>query len=183
VAWQETAIQVGRRAERRRDRLLLARTALVMDASGEISWDTEICRICEQALAGDELPDDLRARVSSRYAQALVYGGEYEGAGEVSRDALAAAEASGDPQALVDALRARQLACCAPEGLAERVLLAQRMLEAAGTAGSAWVEMWGRLWRIDTLFETGQLRSIQHELADLGTCLERVRGPWGDGTS
>ncbi len=56
-----------------------------MDASGEISWDTEICRICEQALAGDELPDDLRARVSSRYAQALVYGGEYERAGEVSR--------------------------------------------------------------------------------------------------
>ena len=59
VAWQETAIQVGRQTERRRDRLLLARTALVMDASGEISWATEICRICQQALAGDELPDDL----------------------------------------------------------------------------------------------------------------------------
>ena len=35
------------------------------------------------------------------------------------------------------------------------------MLAAADTAGSAWLEMWGRLWRIDTLFETGQLRSVR----------------------
>jgi AAA ATPase domain len=179
ASWQQTATGVGRRAERRRDRLQLARTALVMDATGEIDWDAEICRVCEQALAGDDLPADLRARVSSRYAQALVYGGQYERAGEVSGDALAAAESSGDPLALVDALRARQLARSAPEGVGERVLLAQRMLAAAGTTGSAWVEMWARLWRIDTLLETGQLRSIQHELSDLGVCLERVRGPIG----
>jgi hypothetical protein len=177
--WQETTIGVGRRAERRRDLPLLARTALVMDATGEIEWDAEICRTCEQVLAGDDLPDDLRARVSSRYAQALVYGGRYERAGEVSGDALAAAGSSGDPLALVDALRARQLACSAPEGAGERVVLAQRMLAAAGTTGSAWVEMWARLWRIDTLFETGQLRGIQHDLSDLGACLERVGGPIG----
>ena len=177
--WQETASQVARRAEFRRDRLLLARTALVMEASGEPDWDAEICRTCEQALAADDLPGELRARVSSRYAQALVYGGRYGRAGEVSRDALAVAEASGDPLALVDALRARQLACCAPEGVAERAALAQRMLDAAGSTGSAWEEMWGRLWRIDTLFEAGQLRSVQHELADLEVCLERVRAPSG----
>src|SRR5207344_3190902 len=104
-----------RRAERRRDRPGLARTALAMEASGVPEWDGEICRVCEQALAGDNLPDDLRARVSARYAQALVYRGEYDRAGPVSRDALAAAEAAGDPVALVDALRARQLACSAPE--------------------------------------------------------------------
>ena len=176
---QETATRVGRRAERRRDRLVLARTALVMEATGVPEWDGEICRICEQALAGDELPDDLRARVSARYAQALVYRGEYDRAGPVSQAALAAAESAGDPVALVDALRARQLACCAPEGLAERIVLAGRMLEAAGALGSAWVEMWGRLWRIDTLFETGQLRLIQRELTDLGSCLDRLSGPVG----
>jgi DNA-binding CsgD family transcriptional regulator len=177
--WHETAARVGRRAERRRDRILLGRTALVMEATGEVDWDAEICRICEQALAGDDLPGDLRARVSSRYAQALVYGGQYERAGEVSRDALAAAEAAGEPLALVDALRARQLACCAPEGVTERAVLARRMLAAADATGSAWVEMWGRLWRIDTLFETGRLRMVQRELADLDICLERVRDPQG----
>ena len=180
---QETAVRAGRRAERRRDRLGLARTALVMEATGVPEWDGEICRVCEQALsisgAGDDLPDDLRARVSARYAQALVYRGEYDRAGPVSRDALATAESAADPVALVDALRARQLACCAPEGLAERIVLADRMLEAADTSGSAWVEMWGRLWRIDTLFETGQLRLIQRELTDLGSCLDRLSGPIG----
>jgi tetratricopeptide (TPR) repeat protein len=176
---QETAAGVGRRAMRRQDRLWLARTALAMEATGVPEWDGEICRICDQALAGDDLPDDLRARVSSRYAQALVYRGEYDRAGEMSREALSRADASNEPIALVDALRARQLACCAPEGLAERVVLAGRMLEAADALGSAWVEMWGRLWRIDTLFETGQLRSAQRELADLGPCLERLSGPMG----
>ncbi len=176
---QETAVGVGRRALRRRDRLCLARTALAMEATGVPEWDGEICRICDQALAGDSLADDLRARVSSQYAQALVYRGEYERAGEMSREALARADASNDPIALVDALRARQLACCAPEGLTERVVLAERMLEVADALGSAWVEMWGRLWRIDTLLETGQLRGAQRELADLGPCLDRLSGPIG----
>ena len=66
---------------------MLARTALVMEASGVPEWDGEICRVCEQALAGDDLPCELRARV-----------------------------------------------------------LASRLLEAADAAGSAWLEMWGRLW-------------------------------------
>jgi DNA-binding CsgD family transcriptional regulator len=176
---QQAATRVGRRAERRRDRLGLARTALVMEATGVPEWDGEICRICEQALAGDDLPDDLRARVLAAYAQALVYRGEYDRAGKVSRDALAAAEAAADPVALVDALRARQLACSASDGLAERTVLADRMLEAADALGSAWVEMWGRLWRIDTLFETGQLRLIQRELTDLGSCLDRLSSPVG----
>ncbi len=51
------------------------------------------------------------------------------------------------------------------------------MLEAADAAGSAWLEMRGRLWRIDTLFETGQLRSVRGELADLESCVERLPGP------
>jgi DNA-binding CsgD family transcriptional regulator len=111
--------------------------------------------------------------------QALVYRGENDRAEQVSRNALAFADASGDLIALVDALRARQLACSSPDGLAERVVLAGRMLDAAGRLGSAWVEMWARLWRIDTLFETGQLREVQRELADLGSCLDRLSGTVG----
>jgi hypothetical protein len=62
---QETAAGVGRRAERRRDRGWLARTALVMEATGVPEWDGEICRICEQALAREDLPDDLRGAGAS----------------------------------------------------------------------------------------------------------------------
>ena len=140
-AARRTAADVGRRAAQRRDRLWLARTALAMEATGVPEWDAEISRLCEQALAGDELQAALRARVSARYAQALVYGGEYDRAGQVSGEALAVAESADDPVALVDALRARQLACCAPDGTAERAVLAARMLEVAGALGSAWTEM------------------------------------------
>ena len=58
-------------------------------------------------------------------------------------------------------------------------MLAGRMLEAAEVLGSAWAEMWPRMWRIDTLFETGQLRLIQRELTDLSSCLDRLSGPVG----
>jgi DNA-binding CsgD family transcriptional regulator len=175
--WHDAVIEVGRRAERRGDRLLLARTALAMEATGDAEWDSEICRLCEQALTGPELAGQLRARVLARHAQALVYRGEYERAGQVSQAALDAAELTSDLAALVDALHARQLACCAPEGVTERAALAPRMLDAASEVHSAWVEMWGRLWRIDTLFETGQLTAIARELADLAICVDRVHGP------
>ena len=69
-----------------------------------------------------------------------MYRGEYDRAGQVSRDALAEAGSAGDPVALVDALRARQLACCAPDGVAEWTVLASRML---GTADAGCVHMPG----------------------------------------
>ena len=76
-------------------------------------------------------------------------------------------------------MRARQLACCGPDGTVERAGLAAQMLDIAAQPGSAPVEMWARLWRIDTLFESGRLAGVQRELADLGHCLERVQGPLG----
>ena len=176
--WHDSVIGVARRAERRGDRLLLARAALEMDATGGTEWDSEICRICEQALAGSGLADEVRARVLARYAQALVYRGEYGRGAEVSREALDAAERAGDPAAVVDALRARQLACSGPEGSGERAALAARMLDVAGQVRDAWVEMWGRLWRIDTLFEAGLLAQIPPRMgpggSDAGNSLASV---------
>ena len=175
--WRAVAAEVGRRAERARDWTSLAQAALVLEATGEPEWDIELCRMCEVALDSHELSLNLAARVSCRYAQALVYRGHNEQAREVSREALAVAESSGDMTALVDALHARQLACSTPDGVAERVELAARMLEVATAAGSAVNEMWGRLWRIDTLFETGQLALIRDDLVGLDLCAKRLGGP------
>jgi len=148
-----------------------------MDPLGDTGWDSEIGRICERALAGPELDGPLRARVLARHAQVLVYRGEYGRADEVSRTALDGAELTGDPDALVDALRARQLARSGPDGSGERAAIAARVLNAAHETGSAWVEMRGRLWRIDTLFEAGQLPVIARELADLAICVGRMQAP------
>jgi DNA-binding CsgD family transcriptional regulator len=175
--WQDTLTGLAQRAERRGDHVLLARAGLEMDPLGDSGWDGEIGRICERALAGPGLDRPLRARVLARHAQVLVYRGEYGPADEASREALDATELSGDPDALVDALRARQLARSGPEGSAQRAVIAARMLDAARETGSAWVEMWGRLWRIDTLFEAGQLPVIARELPDLAGCAGRVQVP------
>jgi DNA-binding CsgD family transcriptional regulator len=175
--WRVVAAEIGRRAERDRDWTSLGRAALVLEATGEPEWDIELGRMCEVALGSNELPLDLAARVSCRYAQALVYRGRNDQAREVSYDALVAAESSQDPNALTEALHARQLACSAPNGVAERSVLAARMLETATAAGSAVNEMWGRLWRIDTLFETGQLALVRDDLVGLDLCAERLGGP------
>ena len=175
--WQDTLTGLARYAERSGDHVLLARAGLEMDPLGDTGWDSEIGRICEQALAGPELDGPLRARVLARSAQVLVYQGEYGRADEISQEALDAAELTGDPDALMDALRARQLARSGPDGTGERAVIAARMLAAGRETGSAWVEMWGRLWRIDTLFEAGQLPVISRELADLASCAGRVQAP------
>ncbi|HEY5319525.1 MAG TPA: AAA family ATPase [Galbitalea sp.] len=175
--WWGVAAEVGRRAERDRDWTSLGRAALVLEATGEPAWDIELCRMCEVALNSNELTLDLAARVSCRYAQALVYRGRNDQARAVSYEALVVAESSQDPTALTEALHARQLACSASDGVAERSVLAARMLETARAAGSAVNEMWGRLWRIDTLFETGQLALVRDELVSLDLCAKRLGGP------
>jgi DNA-binding CsgD family transcriptional regulator/tetratricopeptide (TPR) repeat protein len=175
--WWAVAVEVGQRAERGRDWTSLARAALVLDATGEPEWDIELCRMSEVALDSHGLPLDLAARVSCRYAQALAYRGLSDQAREVSNDALLAAQSSHDTTALIEALHARQLACSASDGVAERTVLAARMLETATAAGSTVNEMWGRLWRIDTLFETGRLALLRDELVGLDLCAQRLGGP------
>jgi hypothetical protein len=176
-AWRDAVMAVGSRAESRGDRELLARSALAMEATGGARWDGEICRLCELALIGTQVTDGLRIRVQARYAQALAYRGEEGRASEVSQHALAAAEPIADPAVLIGALQARQLARSGPDGRSERAGLAARMLAVADQTGSAWTELWGRLWRIDTLLEAGQLAATARELHDLAICAERAHGP------
>jgi hypothetical protein len=66
-----------------------------------------------------------------------------------SAAALAAAEASRDAGAVVEALNARQLATSGPDDVEELRRLAERMIRLGRGAGRPGVEMWGRLWLID----------------------------------
>lgn len=175
--WQQVASTVGRRAERDGDREALARTVLVLEGTGETAWDAELCRFSEAALLGDALPDDLTVRVLSRYARALTYRNDLDRAEVLSADARRRADLSGDPVALSEALHARQLARCGPDGTAERAEIADRMVALGRQIGSGATELWGRLWRIDTCFEAGRLGDVRGELVDVELCLDRVPGP------
>ncbi len=125
----------------------------------------------------DVLPESLRARLLARATEAAVYLGNLDGVDESSRAALEFADRSDDPGVLAAALRARQLACSGPEHRDEHRVLAARMIEAGVRGRDPAVEMWGRLWRIDALWEQGDLSEVTGELACLGWCSERTGGP------
>jgi len=165
-------------ARRTRRPDLLAQAALVLDPVGRLGWDLDIAMWSKEALAG--LDDDdlaLRARLLARLTEASIYLDEDEAADETSALALRLADKSEDVTAVVAALRARQLALSGPENVAERTMLADRMIGAGVLLRQPSVEMWGRLWRIDAHWERGELRDITSALPRLEWCVEHVGGP------
>ncbi|MFD3705999.1 ATP-binding protein [Nocardia sp. NPDC058658] len=188
VAAQAVARAVDSAQHRRVAAVLLAEAALVLEPIGDRSWDRDIADACAEALAVDTrpesasppvevLPESLRARLLARATEAAVYLGRLDGVDESSRAALESAVRCDDPAVLAAALRARQLACSGPEHRDEHRVLADRMIEAGERARDPSVEMWGRLWRIDALWEQGELGEITGELSCLGWCSERTGGP------
>ncbi|MFF0494244.1 ATP-binding protein [Nocardia sp. NPDC004068] len=156
---------------------VLAESMLVLEPIGDLVWDRDIHDGCAEALRAPELSDALRSRLLARSTEAAVYLGRLTGVEESSRRALALVEDAGDTETLVAALRARQLACTAPEFRQTRVELARRMTETGTAARSPATEMWGRLWTVDSLFEHGRLDAVGAELARLRWCVERTGGP------
>src|SRR5215211_2766801 len=76
------------------------------------------------------------------------------------------------------ALIARQLVRSGPDDVGELGELADQMLAVSASTGRADLEMWGRLWRIDTHWYAGRLSAIASETAGLQRCAERADGPY-----
>lgn len=159
------------------DAPLMARVALTLDAVGARAYDRDIHEWCLEALeliGGEDLA--TRSRLMARLAEAQMYEGFWDEAIATSAEGLALARRAGD-ETLVAALRARQLAVCGPEHAAERAGLAAEMLALGRRLGRPDVEMWGRLWTIDTLWEVADLPAIEAEIAHTAWCANKLRTP------
>jgi DNA-binding CsgD family transcriptional regulator/tetratricopeptide (TPR) repeat protein len=168
---------------------LVAAAALTLDATGQHSWDRTLQTWCRRALdrLGDAPRDaPLRARLLARLAEVLFYSGDVPGAQDTASRALALAESGdgtgperseSDADALVAALRARQLTYSGPGHSAERAELAARMTALGERLRRPAVEMWGRLWTVDVLWERGDLAGIATEVTRLRWCVEQQRSP------
>jgi len=168
-------VDLARRAGRPH---LLADAALTLEPIGALVWDLDLVPWCKEALAGvDEGDVRTRARLLARLSEASIYAGDDEAALETSAQALALADQVGDVTAVVAALRARQLALSGPEHGVERMVLADRMIDAGLVLRRPSIEMWGRLWRIDVHWERGELPAIASETARLEWCVRHVGGP------
>ena len=140
---------------------LIGDVALTVEPIGELAWDLNVRRWCDDALsAAPESETAYRARLLARATEASIYLGEHAAAHQAGRTALALADRSADGTAVIAALGARQLACSGPENLAERDTIATRMVEMGLGLRRATIELRGRLWVIDTLWERGDLAGI-----------------------
>ncbi len=144
---------------------ILTAAALVITGMGDPVTTMAVEALCARALAAVPAADTaLRARLRARQAIFAAESGAGNRARQLSAEALALAEDSGDPDALLDGVHARHLSLCAPQFLAERRELAVRACQLAQRARQPLAELWGHVWLVDAAFQAGDLTSVDDEL-------------------
>ncbi|MQA79688.1 MAG: AAA family ATPase [Streptosporangiales bacterium] len=160
------------------DPVALAEAVLSFGDFADPAGRDERQALCEEALAALSDRDPLlRARLLAQLASHLdpvESRGRVEGATD---EALALAEQVGDAHALASALHARQVARSGPEGLAERLRLADRMSELGTTTGDDERVLWGHLWRFDALLQLGKIDAAEVEVLRMARLVERLELP------
>ncbi|GAB2616965.1 helix-turn-helix transcriptional regulator [Paractinoplanes abujensis] len=135
-----------------------------------------LLRLCERALAQD-LGHADRAKVLSQYAFLLAEDRDPERAERMSREAMALAEASQRPDALVAAVHARHETIDPVARIDETRTLARRSCDLAGPSGQPDAELWGRTWLLDSYLATGELAEFDAETNRLSALVDRLGWP------
>ncbi|HEV8172674.1 MAG TPA: AAA family ATPase [Actinoplanes sp.] len=134
--------------------------------------------LCERALALLAGADSAaHARVLAQYAFLLAENGDIPRADPISRDAMAMAERSARPEALVAAIHARHEVLEPADHVDEVLALADRSIALARDSGRPDAELWGRGWRLDTLLMLGDMARFDAELQRLTVLAERLAWP------
>uniref|UniRef100_UPI0039BF9B86 ATP-binding protein n=1 Tax=Lentzea alba TaxID=2714351 RepID=UPI0039BF9B86 len=153
----------------------IAEAALVLEAAPGAGVNAVATPLCDNALRQPVSPA-TRARLLAQRSHLAFYRGEQHRLDQLSREALELARHSGDDRALAEALHARQEACPGPKGRAERLGLASEMIDLTQRTRSPRGAMWGSLWRVHVLTESGELAAAQEELPALKLACDRVGG-------
>src|SRR6266542_1980452 len=109
----------------------------------------------------------LRVRLLARLSTELTFSTELTACDEaqrtepLSRQAAEMARRVGDVAALGSALHARWLALMAPDEQGERSALADEVLQLAQTTGDRELELLGRVIRVGSALEGGDIRTVE----------------------
>lgn len=156
---------------------LIAEAGLVIHGVGHPGLVQRVGDICARALAVTD-PED-RATHARLLAQLAVSEAEsgVAGSADTAAQALAKAEASGDTNAVLEALAARHLTITVPETVTERLDLGRRAIELGAADGRPHAVLWGHLWRVDGAMQLGNLTEIDRELSAISRIADETRSP------
>jgi DNA-binding CsgD family transcriptional regulator len=147
---------------------LLAAAGLVIHGIGAPEVNRVVRRLCQRALGHPGVTDPvIRARLLAQLAVAEAEDGGGPHAADLAAESLAAAESTGDQDAVLEAIAARHLAITIPSSVAERLELGRRAVELGDAARQPIAAMWGHLWRVDAAFQLGNLAEVDRELAEI----------------
>lgn len=150
--------------------------------------DQQLLALLQEALDGLS-PDDstVRARLLARLSLELSFSEDpslRDALRErLSRQALDMARRLGDVGALAIALRARWLAVWGPDGLEERAALSDEMLRLARETGDREMELAGRVRRITSSMESGDIRVLDTDIAAHARQAAELRMPYHEWTA
>jgi DNA-binding CsgD family transcriptional regulator len=163
-------------AEHRGDAELAAEAALVIRGlAGPLA--PRLIVLCERALGLLGGRDGAaHARVLAQYAF-LLQDADQDRAESISRTAMAMAERSGQPEALVAAVHARHEVLDPYERPAEVLELAARSRALARDSGHPDAELWGRTWQLDTRLMCGEMAAFHAEFPRLVELADRLGWP------
>ena len=130
----ESCEQAATQGERAGRPDVIARAAIIVQGVGHPAINLRLERLCRRALELNDAggPQHLQARVEAQLACTLYESDGFDEAGRWSSAALSHAAASGDPDAELDAIRARAALVSVPGFSQEMLELGRRAAQLAG---------------------------------------------------
>ncbi len=113
-----------------------------------------------------------RTRLAAALARAWVYGGSPERGVGFAAEAVAGAEAAGDPALLAEALDAQLLVHWGPDDLAERMQITTRLEDTVAHVADIEARMTAHLWRLTTAVEGLDMPTVRRQLRALDRLAE-----------
>jgi DNA-binding CsgD family transcriptional regulator len=161
---------------------VVVRAAITVQGIGHRDANVQIQGLCRRALAmlgGAPMPD-LRARVQAQLACALMELDAVDEAAALSRRALVEARAGGDPDAELDAIRARVMLLWRSDQDTELFELGGRAIELAEITRRPLARLWAHVWRSDVAVRRADRAAAEIEIGGMraladGTGLPLVR--------
>ncbi|MBW5486229.1 LuxR family transcriptional regulator, partial [Streptomyces bambusae] len=152
---------------------LLAEVALVLQGITFSQASQAITRLCRAALAVEDLPDAMRARLLAQLATASAELDVPEEAAGQARAALELAEATGDLRAELDAARAVQMTLAHPDDTAERLRLGALAVSRAERLGDPLAAVLGHQWRVQAGYLLGRLDLVDDAIRGIEAIVAR----------